>query len=152
MKDILLGKMIAFCNYRDRCSAEVRAKIKEIDPESLYENYLFKYLLEANYFNDQNFANSFVTGKFRIKNWGKQKIRNHLILKNIDSDIIQKALKEINDEDYRQKAENLVINKLDGAEINFHNKQKILRWLFQKGYESALVLDIFSDLEKAQNV
>ncbi|MEM7163230.1 MAG: RecX family transcriptional regulator [Bacteroidota bacterium] len=143
--------MVRFCNYRDRCSSEVLLKIKEIDPENKYGTYLFENLKAGEYFSDSDFANSFASGKFRIKHWGKSKIKSHLQAKNIAPDTIDRALKQIDESDYRRKAKELILQKTRTRKLDFILKQKILRSLFQKGYESSLVLDLFSDLEKAQN-
>ena len=58
------------------------------------------HLLQHNFLNEERFAKAFVSGKFRIKKWGKQRITIELKQKDISKSIITSALKTINDVTY----------------------------------------------------
>ena len=78
----------------------------------------------------------FAGGKFRIKKWGRVKIRYELKLKQISPINIKKALAQIDEEDYIKtliKEYEIYFNKQKGAvQIK---KLKTLKHLQLKGFE-----------------
>ena len=130
-------KLVSFCVYQDRCHAEVEQKMKEfvLIPEAKEEIIL--YLIKENYLNEERFAKSFTRGKFYIKKWGKNKIKQYLSQKGIANKLIIKAFEEINDEDYQRTIKNY-IDKLwptyKGLK-EYQKKQKLIKFLSSKGFE-----------------
>ena len=72
-------KLVNYCVYQDRCHYEVELKMREfvLIPEAKDEILL--YLIQENYLNEERFAKSYARGKFYIKRWGKNKIKQNLI-------------------------------------------------------------------------
>src|SRR5690554_2995744 len=93
-------KIEAWCAYRDRCHHEVYNKLRDYGLDDEDTNALLSHLIEFQFLNEQRFADSFVSGKHRIKKWGRNKIIAHLKQKRIPARCIQEALKEINHEEY----------------------------------------------------
>ena len=83
--DELQKKMEYFCVYQDRCHQEVERKMNEhqLIPEA--QEKILLYLMQHNFLNEERFSKSFARGKFRIKNWGKQRITRALKSKNISA-------------------------------------------------------------------
>ena len=81
--DELQKKMEYYCVYQDRCHQEVERKMNEhqLIPEA--QEKILLYLMQHNFLNEERFSKSFARGKFRIKNWGKQRITRALKSKNI---------------------------------------------------------------------
>ena len=106
------------------------------------------YLMEHNFLNEERFSKSFARGKFRIKNWGKQRIVRELKFKNISTYNIKTALKEIDEELYIKTIEKIATSKNNTIiEPNlFKKKKKIYDYLFRKGYESSLIQETISKL------
>ena len=65
-----------------------------------------------NYLNEERFAITYAGGKFRIKHWGKNKIKQALKLKQVSDYCIKKALKEIDETDYMRTFEKLSEQKM----------------------------------------
>ncbi len=81
-------------------------------------------------------------GKFRIKHWGKNKIKQALKQKQVSDYCIKKALKQIDDTDYIKAFETLVGQKmktLTNEKNIFIKKRKLQDFLLMKGYESELI-------------
>jgi len=57
-------------------------------------------LIAENYLNEERFAITYAGGKFRIKHWGKNKIKQSLKQKQVSDYFIKKALKEIDEAAY----------------------------------------------------
>ena len=118
----------------------------------LYKNDVEQYisrLIEENYVNEQRFAEQFAGGKFRSKQWGRQKIVYALRQKNISAYFINKALQQIDDAVYLNTLQNLACKKWDSMPKNMPihlRKQKVIPHLLQKGYENELIKIIINDL------
>ena len=114
----------------------------EVSQEILIE------LIQENFVNDQRFADSFCSGKFKIKKWGKKKIVFELKKLKISSVCIDSALKTIDFDQYTETANNLLIKKsllLKDKNI-FVKKKKMADYMIRKGYESEFVWDCIRQL------
>ena len=106
-------------------------------------------LITQGFINEERFATQFVSGKFRIKQWGKHKIRLELKKRQISTYSINKALESITDEEYRLTLQNLIIKKSRDikAKNEFEKTQKIAQYLYSKGYETELIWDVLHIME-----
>jgi len=146
--DEALQKLMHFCAYRDRSQKEVETKLDEMRMIPEAKEKIIISLMQENFVNEERFARSFVRGKFRIKKWGRIKIKQELKKKEISSPIIKLGLSEIKESDYRQTLYELAEKKLE--KINepnaFKKRGKLADHLLRKGYESSLVFDCVNDL------
>ena len=136
-------KIVNYCVYQDRSHSEVEQKMKEfvLIPEAKEEILL--YLIKENYLNEERFARSYTRGKFYIKKWGKNKIKQQLRLKGISDKLIAKSFSEIDDNEYLAAIKTIlekIIPTLKGLK-EYQKKQKIIKYLLSKGYEYELILD-----------
>ncbi len=135
-----------YCAYQERTHQEVRDKLYEL---GLYRDEVEEVLTELiseNYVNEERFARTFASGKFRLKHWGRRKIIYELKHKNISPYCIDKALKEISDEEYEKVAMQLVDKKLSNMSgEEFIVKNKIARYMSNKGFETELVWSILNN-------
>ena len=135
------GKLQYYCSYQDRCHKEVKEKLKSFKISSEELNEIVSNLIKDNYLNESRFSKSFVRGKFNIKNWGKVRIVNELKLRNISIYNINLGLKEIDDQDYINKLEDIFNKKLSSlSNLNSNlKKKKIISYLLYRGWESNLI-------------
>lgn len=73
-----LQKLMHFCAYRDRSQREVENKLDEMRMIPVAKEKIIISLMQENFLNEERFARSFVRGKFRIKKWGRIKIKQEL--------------------------------------------------------------------------
>ena len=146
--DELQSKMEHYCVYQDRCHKEIEKKMNayQMIPEA--KEKILLHLMRHDFLNEERFSRSFARGKFRIKNWGKQRIIRELKIKNISSYNIKTALKEIDEELYVKTIEKIAISKNNTIKESnlFKKKKKIYDYLYRKGYESSLILETISKL------
>ncbi|MEM9679125.1 MAG: regulatory protein RecX [Bacteroidota bacterium] len=139
-----------YCAYQERCHQEVRQKLHNMRmiPEAI--DIIIVHLLEHNFLNEERFAKTFVSGKFRIKGWGKRRLAYTLKQKDIAKVNINQALKEISEEEYTVVLHNLAKKKLDSiTESNIYKKKKKLTdYLLYRGWEAHLVYDKVNELIK----
>lgn len=143
-------KLMQFCAYRDRSQKEVEEKLIEMRMIPAAREKIIIQLMQENFLNEERFARSFARGKFRIKKWGRNKIKQELKAREISTPLIRIALTEINEADYfntlRELAEKklILINEKDP----FKKRNKLSNYLLQKGFETTLVYEVTSDMIK----
>ena len=94
--------------------------------------------------NEERFARAYARGHFRLKQWGREKIKQQLRFKKISEYCIRKAMTEIDDADYEATVDKLFhrkLKELKGERSIPTLKGKILRFLLQKGFERDIILD-----------
>ena len=143
------GKIKHYCAYQERSHAEVKKKLYGF---GLYKNeveLLMSQLIEENYLNEERFAFAFAGGKFRIKQWGKTKIKYELKLRQVSEYSIKKALAQIEEEDYLKSLHKIAAEKLSTlkSETNiFAKKSKLQNYLVGKGFEFNLIGEILKEI------
>lgn len=137
----LLIKAERFCAYQERSESEVKRKLFELGADSDLTLKIIASLKENGFLDDERFSRLYASGKFRIKQWGKNKIRAELRMRKIHERFIKQALEEINEEDYMNTIRRLV-NKKEKSVKGKNPKektQKIFHFLLSRGFESDLI-------------
>lgn len=139
-------KLRHFCGYQERCHQDVKEKLFQLGIKKKEHDELIASLIEDNYLNEERFAIAFAGGKFRIKQWGRIKIRYELNQRKVSDYSIKKALKEIAEDEYvatlRKMAERRFLELKD--EQPLIRKRKTFDYLLQKGYEYELINEVCS--------
>ena len=137
-----LPKIKQYCAYQERCHSETRDKLYSFGLNKAEVEEIISTLIVENYLNEERFAIHYTGGKFRMKQWGKNKIKQALKFKQVSDYCIKKALKEIDSKEYENAFRKLVEQKLRSlkSEKNiFIKKRKLLDFLLMKGYESEII-------------
>jgi regulatory protein len=140
----VLEKIYSYCAYQERTQQEVRNKLWENDIKYDQAEEIIVLLINENFINEERFALSYAGGKFRIKKWGRQKIKEGLKQKGISSYCLKLALKSIDEEEYLQTLQEIIEKRsFIEKEINTYIKNhKIARYAISKGFEPELVWSI----------
>ena len=144
-RDQALQKAKHFCRYQQRSHSEVKKKLYSLALKKKDVEELMAQLIEEKYLDEESFAIAFARGKFRIKQWGKVKIKYELRQKKVSDYCISKSLIGIDEIDYTRTLEKLASEKLESlkSEKNiFVRNRKLQDYLLQKGYENELVKKI----------
>ena len=106
-------------------------------------------LIQFNFLNEERYARSFARGKFRIKKWGKLKIRMALKKREINFKCIDFAMLEIDDKTYLNTLKKLLQKKNNILkETNLYKrKMKLINYLVNRGYEYDLIHDALVELK-----
>ena len=137
-------KLANFCAYQERSQQEVREKLVKMGIASDDLEDIIVFLISENFLNEERFAIAYAGGKFRVKHWGKLKIKNALRLKGTSEPCIRKALQLIDQETYTQMLKKEIKRKAkEISESNVIKKtNKLAAYLIGKGFESELVWDL----------
>jgi regulatory protein len=133
-------KAVAFCHYQERTFQDIRIKLREYGLTADEIDELSMRLSEEKLVDEERFAQSYVRGKHNQKRWGRNKIRIGLKSKEISDYCIKKGLAEIDPDEYWK---NLlyVLEKKNRTEKEKNprlRRQKLLLYLFSRGYENDL--------------
>lgn len=147
-KKTALQKAANWCAYQERSQQEVRDKLYEWQMKSLEVEEIISTLIAENFLNEERFAFAYVSGKFKIKKWGKIKIKQGLKLKRVPETIIKKALNSIDGDEYIATLRNLLEKKQQTEkEKNAIKRQfKLVNYLHSKGYEKDLIFILLKNI------
>ncbi|WP_203256474.1 regulatory protein RecX [Hyunsoonleella ulvae] len=136
-------KLERYCVYQERCHKEVRQKLKSMHmiPEAI--DVIIVHLLEHNFLNEERFAKTFVSGKFKIKAWGRRRLTYELKQKDIGKVNINQALAEIEASEYIEVFNDLAEKKARSLSVGDKNKKKrkLIDYLLYRGWETHLVYE-----------
>ena len=138
---IIKEKIRHYCAIMDRCQYQVITKLKSYGLSDVLADEILIELIQNKYLDEERFARSFCSGKFKIKRWGRNKIAFELSKLKVPKSCISQAMLEIDDVDYNDVIKHLVNKKM--ALLKHKNtyvrKKKVVDYLLRKGYESELV-------------
>jgi len=142
-----------YCNYQERCHQEVRRKLAELGCYYEDQDPYIAELIEKGLLNEERFARAFARGRFRIRHWGVNKIRYELKQRKVSDYCIRKGLEEIDADEYESVMRQLIERKLYENAVKKSpepvRRQKVVRFMAQKGFETDRVIDIINDFQKS---
>ncbi len=144
------ARLEALCAYQERCSFELSKKMNQWSIHPDEQDQLLADLISNNFLNEERFAEAFVSGKVRIKRWGKIKIQIELKKRFISTYSINKALKNVNLDEYWANLIHLAERKWAASTEKdaYKKRMKVYRFLASKGYETDLIADAVSEVSK----
>ncbi len=147
-KEQAVQKLRHYCAYQERCHSEVRDKLFKLGIWKKDHDDIISGLIEDNYLNEERFAIQFAGGRFRMKQWGKTKIKYELKLKGISDYCIKKALTNIEEEENMTSLRKLAAKKYEllKGEQWMVRRKKTSDYLIQKGYELNLINIVIGEI------
>ena len=131
------AKIAKYCAYQERAHKEVAQKLYSFGLFSSQVDEILAWLITENYVNEERYAIAYSGGKFRMKQWGKIKIRQQLKLKGVSQYSIDKALSLIEADDYLTTTQELIRKKRESTSADnlYELRNKVARYVINKGYE-----------------
>ena len=138
---VLLNKAATYASRYEHCESEVREKLASWGATDEEVEAIIEYLVEERYIDNQRYANSYTKDKFRFNHWGKYKISMMLRSKNIESEFIEKALNQIDNEEYLEKLQQILRDKLRSLKYSseYEKKGKLFKFAQSRGFESSAI-------------
>ena len=145
-----LEKARKYCAYEERCQQQVRDKLYELELHREEVEQAISQLITEGFINEERFAKAFARGKFRIKKWGRVKIKYELKKHRLTDYCIKSGLKEIDEKEYTKALRELAEKKsrLIKEKHPLKKKYKLMSFLVQKGYENDLVREVVEKLNE----
>lgn len=143
-----LIKLQAICSKQEKCTSDIVKKLNEWEvPEETAQEIVNALILDK-FVDDVRYANAFVKDKFRFNRWGKIKIVSQLRFKKIDEDIIENALKEIEEPEYKKFVLYELTKKRKSIKDDdkYKIKAKLIRFGQSKGIEMEELIQTVNEL------
>ena len=142
-----LQKLRHFCAYQERSHQEALQKLRQLHCAQKVQDSVMASLIQDDYLNEERFAIAFAGGKWRAKQWGRYRIRYELKQKGVGDYCIQKALQQIEDEEYLSVLSGLAMSKYDSmsGESSMIRQKKTSDYLIARGFEPALVRAVLNN-------
>jgi regulatory protein len=140
---LAIQKIRAWCAYQERSQKEARSKLYDYGLNSSAVEEIISTLIGDNFLNEERFALALASGKFRIKQWGRFKIRRDLKKHDVSEYLITKALKSIPEAEYRAVMVKLIRKKIGQSKSTDEGKVyfSILNYLVSRGFESSMAAE-----------
>lgn len=138
-----LAKAEHFCAYQERAQQEVRDKLYEWGLYTDAVERIITTLITGNFLNEERFAKAYAQGKFNMKGWGRNKIKQGLKLKRISDPLIRKALLAIDADDYYNMLEKVIDKKSNQLTEKdaFKRRYKLQQYALSRGFENDLIIE-----------
>ena len=139
-----------YCAYQERSQQEVRDKIYSWGLHRNEVENILSTLITNGFLKEERFATTFARGKFRIKKWGRNKIREALKGKKVPDPLIKKALSEIDEREYGKILHDVIVNrsKTVKEKNTIKRNYKIASYVISRGFEAELVWEALNQSEE----
>ncbi len=136
-----------YCASLERCPKDVRCKLREKGIEEEQANKIIVKLIKGGYISEQRYAELYVKSKIHQNHWGRIKIRNMLTSKQIPRNFIQKAMQNIDEQEYKDILNMLLNKKLNNmtTKDEYQKKYQLKYYLSSHGFEDELIEEIFKN-------
>lgn len=136
-----LYRAAALCSKCEQAEHDIRIKLKSWGISPYDTDKIIQRLIDEKYIDEERYALAFTRDKFRFNGWGRIKIAYNLRLKHISQQAIDNAIAEIEEEDYIQSLEHILLSKLSTLKNKepLQLKASLLRFASSRGFEPALI-------------
>ena len=140
-------KAEAYCAYQERSQQEVRDKLYQWGLHRQDVEEVIADLIADNFLNEERFARAYASGKFRMKGWGRYKIKQGLVQKSVSPPLIRLALAGLDEAEYRAKLWGVLETKARNEKEKhpYKRKNKLFQYALGRGYERELILELLND-------
>ena len=137
-------KAMRYCSYQERCVLDLEKRFYAWNVKKENWDKIVDYLIKDDFLNEKRYVEAFVRGKFKMKKWGRNKIKIGLISKRVyDEKLFNTVFEtEIEEEEYLSTLKGLIEKKLllINEADDYKKREKLYRYMLGKGYESELIL------------
>ena len=137
-----LNKAMNWLTASYRSESELRKYLKDRTYDKSVTNYVIDKLKQYNYLSDENLAKNFV--EYGQNKMGVYKLRQKLMQKGINKDIIDNALSDIGEQD--DICYDFAVKKMRNLERTRENMAKVQRFLLSKGFDYDTIRRTFNKL------
>ena len=139
----LWNKSLDLLSRREHSVSELRNKLIRFNPDSYDLKDVIERLITSNFLDDKRFASAFIRSKAE-SGYGPNYISQYLTKKGIPPDKYDIYSLEI---DWEDKCLAQFNKKRRNKEINFKEKEKILRFLAYRGFSYEIIKNALKEFD-----
>ena len=143
-----LDRAMHLCSRQEKCSSDILAKLKEWGADETTAQKVLQVLTEKKFVDDLRYAKAYTRQQHTFRKWGRIKIRTVLKQKNIPADFIDKALAELNEQDYRETLKAELLKKRRGikAKNRYDLLARLQKFAYGRGYEPEMAREVAEEI------
>lgn len=144
-----LEMMAGLCAKSEQCPCDIMMKLRKYGLTEEVADEVLDSLRELKFVDEARYARSFARDKVRFSGWGRNKIRQQLMLKHIPAALIAEGLDAIEPADYKDaliRAAKAKVKSLDLTE--YGDRTKLLKHLMTRGFEAELSMKMVAAMVK----
>ena len=140
-KSAILKRIMPYCARAERCTQDVIRKLTSWNVPEEEMGMIVEILMNEKFLDDVRYANSFAGDKWKLDQWGRDKISNGLFQKGISEVLVQNALDTIDMDQYISGMEIVLSKKRDTIrkETLISQMKKILSFGVSRGFEEEFI-------------
>ena len=131
----LWNKALDILSRREHSSYELKTKLKKFETNNGELNQVIERLKESNFIDDARFAAVFIKSKAQ-SGYGPSYISQYLSKKRISTELYDMNSLNI---DWKSICRDQFEKKRQGKDINFKEREKILRFLAYRGFSYEII-------------
>lgn len=131
----------ATCAARECCGSEIASKLCRKGVTRAEAEAVVERLTDEGFIDEERYVRAYVSDKFRFDRWGRIKIRHALRHLNLPEQLVEQALAEISEEDYRTVLADFLAarNRTVKADDDYERYRKLATAALNRGFEPAAV-------------
>lgn len=134
-----LAKAARYCSTAEHCEQELRQKLLQWEvPQPMHED-IIRYLVRERYLDDARYARAYVHDKLLYNGWGRRKLALMLRAKGISDEVVQDALQQTDEAEYRQVMQQLLTRRKG------YPREKNIAFLLQRGFTYDEIRELIID-------
>lgn len=141
----IYNKCVKYISVRLRSKKEIIDYLKKLNIDNTAD--IIDKLTKNNLINDEVFTKAFIKDKINFTSYGPYRIRQELNKYNIDNEIIDKYIKDIDEEILIDKVDKQ-INKMIKSNRKYSGnilKSKIYNNLYNNGFDKDMIINILNN-------
>ncbi len=104
---------------------------------------VIQYCLERNYLDDRLFCETYIRDQLNLNSNGLQKIRRALLMKGVNLELIEEAVRRlVRDDDQYKIALTLAKKKAATIKDDPKKRDKLYRFLLQRGFQPGVIIKV----------
>ena len=128
-------KIRHWCARCERSRFETMAKLSRLGASLSEAEQYISVLEKEGFINEDRFINAFIHDHFALKSWGPRKIYHSLIKKGSPSQLVEKALSEIEVEELDNALDNVISARFSLYPDEYKtNRERLIKYLQNRGY------------------
>lgn len=146
--DNAFARAANLCVRAEHAPAEINRKLRQWGASAEMAHQVVENLTDSGFIDEKRYAEAFVHDKVCFDYWGRRKIRYTLHCNGIPENLIEDAIAQIDEEEYKENLTALLKNKLRSqTETNpYKLKSGLFRYASSRGFEPDLALPVISQL------
>ena len=144
-----LVKTSNICARQEKCIFDIEKKLTTWEVVPAIKHKVIDQLIKEKFIDETRYVNYYVKDKFKFNHWGKIKIRWQLKSKSIYGSIVDDALMQIDNEEYKDVLAQLLKQKRKNIKETdkYKVKSSLIRFGSSRGFEPDLIYQLIDEIE-----